>query len=108
MAANGITTLRVDAQVLISTAESFQGSGSTISTLVNEMVNIVVNLCSIWETDAANVFISRFRALEDDIQKMTKMIAEHVSDLQTMAQNYIKADEESANLAESLSGDVII
>lgn len=106
--ASGMSVLRVDPQVLISTADEFQASGSQVSVLTEEMMALVTGLSSLWEGEAAAMYISKFSALEDDIQKMVKMIAEHVTDLQEMAQNYIGAETTSTEYAESLVGDVII
>lgn len=105
---SGMSILRVDPQVLISTADEFQTSGSQVSTLTEEMMALVTGLTSLWEGEAATMYISKFSALEDDIQKMVKMIAEHVADLQEMAQNYTGAESTSTEYAESLVGDVIV
>ena len=106
--ASGMSVLRVDPQVLISTADEFQSSGSQISVLTEEMMALVTGLSALWEGEAAALYIAKFSALEDDIQKMIAMIAEHVSDLQEMAQTYIGAETTSTEYAESQVGDVII
>ena len=103
---NGI--LRVTPNELITMANDFSGKGSTVSSLTSEMTNLVVGLSSIWEGDAAAAYTAKFRGLDDDIQLMNRMIQEHVTDLEQMANTYSQA--ESANLSEieTLSSDVIV
>lgn len=103
-----MSVLRVDPQALISTADEFQSLGSQISTLTEEMMALVTGLASLWEGEASTMYIAKFSSLEDDIQKMIAMIAEHVSDLQEMAQTYIGVETTSTEYAESLVGDVIV
>ena len=47
--ASGMSVLRVDPQVLISTADEFQSSGSQISVLTEEMMALVTGLSALWE-----------------------------------------------------------
>lgn len=108
MANSGMTALRVDPQTLITTSEAFQGSGSNIASMTEEMMSIVTGLTSVWQSEAQMAYVSKFQMLEDDIQKMIRMIQEHVSDLQEMAQHYSEGENQALTLTESLSGDVII
>lgn len=98
----------VTPEELIATAGEFSTQGTTIANLTSEMTNKVTSLSSAWEGDAATAYINKFKGLEDDIQKMIRMVNEHVRDLQDMAAAYQQA--ESANIEEigSLSSDVII
>ena len=43
-----------------------------------------------------------------DMDKMFKMIQEHSTDLQEMAAAYISAEQANAEVAQSLSSDVIV
>ena len=61
-----------------------------------------------WEGEAATAYINKFKGLEDDIQRMVRMIQEHSSDLEEMAQVYAQSDTANAEDANSLSSDVII
>ena len=106
--ANGMTNLRVSANVLINTSESFRGNGNQVASLTGEMMNLAKGLSGIWQGEAANAYISKFSGLEDDMQKMVAMINEHVDDLQSMATNYESAESEALQATEVLSSDVII
>ena len=85
-------TLNVNAQDLINTAEQFGESGNRIANVTGEMMSLITNLSGVWTGSTSEYYISKFTALDDDIGRMLGMIAEHVSDLEEMAQNYISAE----------------
>ncbi len=99
--------LKVDPQKLISTADEFNTTGNQVRTLTEQMVTVVDSLKSSWEGEAANTFSTKFHQLEDDMERMHKMIEEHVKDLNEMAQQYITAENENMDLGNSLQGDII-
>lgn len=102
-------TLKVTPAKLKSTAASFQNSGKQITTLTNEMTSTVKSLSGqVWSGDAATKYVNKFNGLSDDIQKMIKMVNEHVQDLNDMATAYEKAEQTNITSAETLSSDVII
>lgn len=101
-------TLNVNAQDLINTAEQFGESGNRIANVTGEMMSLITNLSGVWTGSTSEYYISKFAALDDDIGRMLGMIAEHVSDLEEMAQNYISAEEYGTDMADVLSTDVII
>ena len=98
----------VTTEQLISTAEEFQAEGTRIAQLTSEMMNRVTSLASAWEGEAAAAYINKFKSLEDDIQKMIRMVQEHVNDLETMAQAYTSAENQNLQDIATLSSDVII
>lgn len=100
--------LKVTPEQLISTAGEFGSKGTAISNLTTEMVNLVNSLSSAWEGEAATAYTTKFRELEDDIQKMIRMVQEHANDLEEMARIYQEAETANVEEASSLSGDVII
>lgn len=103
-----VFTLNVNPQDLINTAEMFRDSGSVVTGVTDEMMSLVSGLSSVWNGSAAEAYMSRFAALDDDILRMIGMINEHVNDLETMAQNYTGAEEFGVENADILSTDVII
>lgn len=100
-------TLKVTPEKLKSTAREFQSDGDKISNLTTEMMELVTGLNSIWEGGASSAYITKFKGLQDDIQKMINMVKEHVNDLNDMADNYLKIEKENEEAANSLSSDVI-
>ena len=102
-------TLKVNTAKLTSTANNFKSIGNQIKSATTQMTNTVNSLSgSIWSGDAANAYKKKFNELQDDINKMIKMINEHVDDLNAMAREYEKAEAANINAANALSGDVIV
>ena len=102
-------TIKVDTSKLISTASSFQNTGSQIRSLMNQMTSLVNGLTGeIWSGDAAKAYKSKFNGLQDDITRMLNMVNEHVTDLKAMAQEYSNADSQSVAATNDLSSDVIV
>lgn len=100
--------IKVAPEQLLSTSTEFAGKGTTVGNLTSQMTDLVVGLSSVWEGEAANAYVGKFRQLDDDIQKMIRMIEEHSTDLSEMAQAYIDAENANADEIATLSGDVII
>lgn len=101
-------TLKVEPSRLKSTASNFQSTGQHIQRMTQTMTNIVNQLSgSIWSGEAADAYKRKFGQLQDDINRMVKMINEHVTDLNAMASEYERVENTNKNLANSLKGDVI-
>lgn len=101
-------TLRVTPEQLEAAASEFSSKGSTVGNLTAQMTQLVEGLSSVWEGEAATAYTTKFRQLDDDIQKMIRMIQEHSDDLNEMARVYRGAETENTEEAESLAGDVIV
>ena len=100
--------IKVSTEQLRNTANEFSGLGQQVSSLPSEMVSLVAGLSSGYEGEAAQAYINKFRGLEDDIQKINRMIQEHVTDLNDMAQRYDQAEQNNVSDAGNLSSDVIV
>lgn len=94
---------------LISTASAFDGTNNTIHSLTNQMTEIVTSLTgNIWTGDAQQAYLGKFNSLQADINKIHKMINEHVMDLKQMAQEYERAEQTSISQAQALKTNVIV
>ena len=100
--------LKVTPEQLISTANEFQGIGTTVRSLTTEMTNTVTGLSSIWEGEAATAYVAKFNGLQDDIERIHAMITEHVTDLNDMATIYANAEKTDMDAIANLSSDVIV
>ncbi len=100
-------TIKVSPEKLLSTAQEFSSQGSTISALTSQMLNLVTTLSSAWEGDAATAYITKLKSLESDIQVMNRMIQEHVSDLEQMANLYSTTEQSNTDDAASLASGII-
>lgn len=87
-------TLRVTPAELQRTATSFGARGKTIASTTESMMELVTNLSSIWEGDASAAYIKTFGGLQDDILKINAKIQEHVNDLNEIAQNFIREEDD--------------
>lgn len=102
-------TLRVTPENLQATASSFAGIGTTVKNLTQQMTSIVTSLSGqVWSGEDATAYVNKFNGLQDDMERIYKMIIEHSDDLGTIAQEFSTAISTSTQLASSLSSDVIV
>ncbi|KAI4451792.1 hypothetical protein C823_006352 [Eubacterium plexicaudatum ASF492] len=101
-------TLKVSTAKLRSTASNFQSTGQHIQRMTSAMTNIVNQLSGrVWSGEAADAYKRKFGQLQDDINRMVKMINEHVTDLNAMAGEYERAENANKNMINSLKDDII-
>ena len=98
--------LKVSTQQLLTTASEFSSTGNSISSLTADMVNISTALAAC-SSDSTTTFINKLKALEPSIQKMNRMIQEHVTDLQEITKEYETSESTSVQEAEALQTDII-
>lgn len=100
--------IHVTPERLKATAGAFEGTNNQIQSLASQMTQIVTGLSgNVWTGEAASAYVQKFTALNNDIEKIHRMINEHVTDLQNMAQEYERAEQVSISEAQSLKSDVI-
>lgn len=101
-------TIKVDTAKLRQTAATFNFTGMNVSRATRAMCQDVYGLTGcIWSGEAASKYVNKFRSLEDDIQRMSRMISEHVNDLQVMAAEYEGAENANIEISDTLTEDVI-
>lgn len=101
-------TLRVTPEKLISTAQNFSSTAGTVQNLTSNMLSIVDGLNSTWAGEAATAYYTKAHGLQDSINKMVRMINEHSTDLQAMAQAYQEAERTNQEKATALRTDIIV
>lgn len=99
--------LKVTPEELIRTSGEFGNTGKQVRSLTQEMIDIIDGLKSVWEGEAATAYSTKFHQLDDDMEKMHRMIDEHVKDLEEMARQYQTAETANMDTSNSLAGDVI-
>ena len=99
--------LKVAPSKLSAAAGEFSTTASEVSNLTSNMTQLATNLTSAWSGEASTAYTNKFRALDDSIQKMIRMIQEHSKDLEEMANNYSQADSYGEEQSAGLPTDVI-
>jgi WXG100 family type VII secretion target len=99
--------LKVTPEKLIAASGEFSSTGKTIRSLSQEMLEIVNSLKSVWMGEAATGYGTKFLQLQDDMEKINRMIQEHVTDLNEMAREYQTAEDTNTEQSASLTTDVV-
>ncbi|CBK75869.1 Uncharacterized protein conserved in bacteria [Butyrivibrio fibrisolvens 16/4] len=99
--------LLVTPDKLISTADSFDENNTEVRNITQNMIDTVNSLSATWAGEAATAYNTQFHKLEDDMSKLSSMIAEHANDLRQMAENYKAGETANVEAAGALSGDIL-
>ena len=99
--------LKVTPEKLISVSGEFGTTGKTIKSITQEMLEIVNSLKSVWMGEAATGYGTKFAQLQDDMEKINRMIQEHVTDLNEIAREYQTAEDASTEQSSGLVTDVV-
>lgn len=99
--------LKVTPEELMRASGEFAEVGGTIANLTTEMTAIVNELKGIWQGEASDAYSSKFMGLSDDMERINRMINEHVNDLNEMAHTYQLAEDESREESARLLADVV-
>ena len=101
------TMIRVTPEKLNSTAGEIKNIQSNVLNITSQMTQTVQGMSSDWTGDASSQYIQRFTGLQDDMQRISSMLNEHVTDLQTMSTTFAQAETAAANISSALASDVI-
>lgn len=99
--------IKVETSKLRSAASQFSTTSGQIKNATNAMTQAINQLTgSVWSGEAATAYINKFNGLNDEIAKIDKMINEHVQDLNDMAAEYDRAENENRQTASALTSDL--
>lgn len=99
--------LKVTPEQLMKAASEFAAAGNAIRGVTSEMLQQIGSMKGIWQGEAADTYYNRFMGLSDDMERLNRMIEEHVNDLNEMARNYQQAEEAGMEAGASLVQDVV-
>lgn len=99
--------LKVTPEKLIQTSGEFAVEGGQMKNLTGEMMSLVQGLSSIWQGEAAASYEGRFSSLQSDMDKLYRMVQEHVTDLQEMAGHYQKAESSNIEQGSGLHANIV-
>jgi len=100
MAYNG--TILVTTEALTQKSEEFGTKSNEVKALHDDMLAKVRALMGIWEGNAASAYSNKFNALSTGMDRIYRMIQEHVSDLISMAETYAAAESAAVSEIEGL------
>lgn len=100
--------LKVTPEKLIQTSGEFSTVGNQMKNLTAEMMAKVDSLKGVWQGEAASAYGNKFHSLQGDMDKLYRMVQEHVADLQEMAGEYQRAEAGNTEEGSSLNANVIV
>lgn len=100
--------LKVTPEKLIQTSGEFSTTGNQMKSLTAEMMGQVQGMKGIWQGEAASAYGGRFQSLQTDMDKLYRMVQEHVKDLQEMAAQYQRAESGNTDQGGGLNANVIV
>lgn len=100
--------LKVTPEKLLQTSGEFAAIGNQMKGLTGEMLSVVKGLSGIWQGEAAASYGNKFDSLSPDMEKLYRMVQEHVQDLQEMAAGYKNAESGNLDKSNSLNSNVIV
>lgn len=100
--------IRVTPEELKAAAGRLDEKSTEIKTLTTSMTQTVMALTGrIWSGEAQNQYVTRFKGLEEDILRLTKLLQDHVTHLNTIAAEYQTTETRNLEEASNLSSQVI-
>lgn len=99
--------IKVTPAELETRATEFRNIMNQTSSLTSDMMKIVIGLSSVWTGSASEEYISQFKGLQKDMDKMAEMINNHVSDLLDTAKRYSSAEKTNISAVGSLPFDAL-
>lgn len=100
--------LKVTPEKLIQTSGEFAATGNQIKNLTSEMISQIQSMKGIWQGEAADTYGTKFHSLQTDMDKLYRMVQEHVKDLQEMAAQYQMAETGNAGQGSGLNGNIVV
>lgn len=99
--------LKVTPENLLQTSGEFSTVGNQMKNLTGEMLSLVKTLSGVWQGEAASAYGNKFDSLSPDMEKLYRMVQEHVQDLQEMANQYKSAETGNMEQGSSLNSNII-
>lgn len=94
--------LLVSPEQLKATAGEFNAQATQVKALHDEMITKVNNLSGVWTGNAGDSYRNKFGNLQKAMDTIFRMIQEHVSDLNAMAEEYDAIDTGVVTIIDEL------
>ena len=95
-------TLLVTPEQLSTKSSEFSSKATQVKALHDSMIQKVNSLAGSWTGTASDDYRAKFAALQSGMDTINRMIMEHSSDLQEMAEVYTTAETEAQSIADEL------
>ena len=99
-------TINVEVAALTNKAASFDSKRMQLMNIINSMNSSAESLWAAWTGAAADEFKIKLNRFLGEAQYLDRLIAEHVRDLNAIAEEYVKTGNASDTLASGLTGAV--
>lgn len=100
--------IRVSTEVLVDKAQQVSKCITDMNNIFGQMESIVNRTNYYWIGEAGDLHRKLYIKQKDTIEEMMRRLREHPRDLQAIAQNYVRAENETEGMANELPGDVIV
>ena len=97
----------VTPETLQQKSQTFRSMAVQVKALHDDMINRVNATASGWEGNAADAYRAKFAALQSAMDTINRMIMEHSTDLEQMAQTYMDAESQNSSIVDSLPASTL-
>jgi len=94
--------LRVTPEKLKNKSQEFNACDRQVQTLTQQMLDIVGQLSGTWAGEAATAYYNKLKGMSNDMQKLHRMIQEHTTDLNDIANTYQQGEQKAVQTAAAL------
>ena len=100
-------TLLVTPEVLQQKSQTFRSMALQVKALHDDMIQRTNATAAGWEGNAAEAYRAKFNALQTAMDTINRMIVEHSTDLEAMAQTDMDAESQAMNRVDSLPASTL-
>ena len=95
-------TLLVTPETLQQKSQTFRSLALQVKALHDDMIQRTNATASAWEGNAAEAYRTKFNNLQSAMDTINRMIMEHSTDLEAMAQTYMNAESQAVSQVDAL------
>ena len=99
--------IKVTPAELEARANEFRNVMNQTNTLTADMMKTIMGLSSVWTGSSSEEYISQFKGLQKDMDKMGELINDHVTDLLETAKRYSAAEKSNISAIGGLPANAL-
>ena len=102
------STLKVTPAELKKQGQQFEKEANDFKKITNKMFDLINGINGkVWSGNAANAYKNQFKQLQDDSQRLYKLVKEISTDIVKVADNYAEAEKTNTEASKKLAKDII-